>query len=66
MSNEGPGIRDLIGLGVTLTAYLAAGFGLGWVVDGLLDSFPIFAFVGLILGIVPAAATVYRSSKKYM
>lgn len=66
MSNDGPGIGVLIGLGVTLAAYLGAGFGLGWLVDLAVGSFPVFAFVGLVLGLVPAGATVYRLSKKYM
>lgn len=66
MSGREPGIGDLITLGISLTSILAVGFGLGWLLDQLVGTFPIFAFVGLGLAIIPAAATVYRLSKKFM
>lgn len=66
MTGDRPSLGDLFGLGVTLAAFMGAGFGLGWLVDLLFRSFPVFAFVGFVFGLVGAGATVYRLSKKFM
>lgn len=66
MTGDRLSLGDLFGLGVMLAAYMGAGFGLGWLVDLFLRTFPVFAFVGFAFGLVGAGATVYRLSKKYM
>lgn len=66
VTSDGPGLGDLFGLGVALAANLAVGFGLGWLLDNAVGTFPVFAFVGLVLGLVTAGVTVYRLSRKFM
>ena len=66
VTKQGPGLGDLFGLGVALAANLALGFGLGWLIDRAVGTFPVFAFVGFGLGLVSAGATVYRLSKRFM
>lgn len=63
---DGPGISDLIAFGVSLASCLVIGFGLGWLVDIPLGTFPVFALVGLLVGIVAAAAMAYRLMKKLL
>lgn len=41
----------LIGLGAYNVACLLGGMGVGWLVDGWLDTMPVFTLVGLALGI---------------
>jgi F0F1-type ATP synthase assembly protein I len=62
--NGGSDLATLLGLGVTLAAYLVVGLGLGWLADALLDSPPIFTLVGLALGIVGACVHMYVQFKK--
>ncbi len=66
MNGDGPGASDLITMGVTLAACLVVGFGLGWLVDAQVGSFPAFALVGLLLGIAAAGVYFYRQSKRFM
>ena len=54
MAAESPGLSDLLGMGAVIAAQLAAGFLLGWLVDSLAGTTPIFILVGLLLGIVGA------------
>ena len=65
-SSGGPEIGDLLSLGVALASCLAVGFGLGWLVDLGTRTFPVFALIGLALGIVAACLYVYRQFKRYM
>ena len=62
--NGGSDLATLLGLGVTLAAYLVVGLGLGWLADTLLDSPPIFTLAGLALGIVGACVHMYVLFKK--
>lgn len=57
MDSSGPELGDLLSMGLTLALCVVAGFGLGWLVDLPLHTFPLAAMVGLGLGVV--AATVY-------
>lgn len=66
MDGDGPGTSDLITTGVALAACLIVGFGLGWLVDLKLSTFPGFALVGLLLGVVAAGFYFYRESKRFM
>jgi len=63
---DGMGMSDLLSLGVGIAAPLVAGLALGWLVDSLADSFPIFVFIGLGLGIVGACAYTVVMFRKYL
>lgn len=64
--NGGPELSTLLGLGVSIAAFLVVGLGLGWWLDSLLDTLPVFIMVGLALGIAGAGAYVYVQFKKFM
>jgi F0F1-type ATP synthase assembly protein I len=66
MAADGLGLSDLLGLGAGLAALLVAGMGLGWLVDTLAHTFPIFVFIGLGLGIVGACAYTIVEFRKYL
>ncbi|MGH3611064.1 MAG: AtpZ/AtpI family protein [Pseudonocardia sp.] len=66
MDSGGPQLGDLLSLGVTLAGCLVLGFGLGWLVDRPLGTFPGFALAGLALGVVAACVYFYKQFKRYM
>lgn len=66
MSTDGPEVGDLLSMGVSIALCLAAGFGLGWLVDLPLGTFPVFALVGLGLGIVAAVLFVVALFRRYL
>ncbi|MCW2631450.1 MAG: hypothetical protein JWR88_412 [Pseudonocardia sp.] len=66
MDGDGPGISDLVTMGIALAACLVVFFGLGWLVDLRLGTFPGFALVGLLVGIVVAGFYFYKQSKRFM
>lgn len=53
-------------MGAAIAAVIAVGTGLGWVVDVLADTVPIFLMVGLALGIVGAVAYTVSQFRKYL
>jgi F0F1-type ATP synthase assembly protein I len=61
----GPNLSTLLGFGVALAAILVVGLGLGWLVDAMLDSVPVFTMVGLALGVAGACVYVYVQFKKF-
>jgi hypothetical protein len=63
--NGGPGLGDLLSLGMTLALCLVVGFGLGWLADLPGGTFPIFALVGLALGVVAACFWFYKIFKRF-
>ena len=63
---KGPDLSTLLGLAVTIAAFLVVGIGLGWLVDRMLDSLPLFIFVGLGVGILGACGYVYAQFRKFM
>jgi F0F1-type ATP synthase assembly protein I len=65
VAGNGPGLGDLLSMGVTLALCVVAGFGLGWLVDRVTGTFPAFAMVGLLLGVVLASVYVYKLFKRY-
>jgi F0F1-type ATP synthase assembly protein I len=52
VTREVPGWSTLLGIGTASAATLAVGIALGWWLDGLLHTSPIFVLVGIALGIV--------------
>jgi F0F1-type ATP synthase assembly protein I len=63
---QGPQLGDLLSMGVTLALCLVVGFGLGWLADLPGHTFPVFALVGLFLGVLAAVLFVYRQFKRYL
>ena len=63
---DGPQLSTLLGLGATTAAFLLIGLGLGWLLDEVLDSLPVFVLIGLALGVVGASGYVYAQFKKFM
>jgi len=66
MASEGVGFSELLSLGVGIAAQLAVGMALGWLVDSLADTFPLFALIGLGLGIVGACVYTITEFRKYL
>jgi F0F1-type ATP synthase assembly protein I len=65
VNRGGPELGDLLSMGLTLATCVIVGFGLGWLVDFGLGSFPAFALVGLAVGIVGASVYFYKVFKKF-
>lgn len=65
MGDGGPELGDLLSLGVGLASCLVVGFGLGWLADLPFGTFPVFALVGLALGVAAACAYFYKTFQKY-
>jgi F0F1-type ATP synthase assembly protein I len=61
-----PGLSDLLGMGAVIGAQMAAGFLLGWLVDSLAGTTPIFMLVGVLLGIVGAISYTVSQFRKYL
>jgi F0F1-type ATP synthase assembly protein I len=56
----------LLGMGAVIAAELVAGLGLGWLVDSLAGTTPIFLLVGLLLGIAAAVSYTVVEFRKYL
>ena len=65
MEREGPELGDLLSMGLTLATCLVVGFGLGWLADLPLHTFPLLAMVGLALGVVAAVVYVVKLFKRF-
>ena len=63
---ESPGLSTLLGMGAVIAAQLAAGFALGWLVDTMLGTKPVFLLVGLLLGIVGAVSYTVAQFRKHL
>lgn len=63
---EGLGWSDLLGMGATTAAAIALGVVAGLLVDHLLDTLPIFLFVGLLLGVVGAVWYLVTKFRTYL
>lgn len=64
--DDGPALGDLLTMGMTLALYLVIGFGLGWVLDLSLGTFPGFALAGFALGVAAACTYFYKQCKRYL
>jgi F0F1-type ATP synthase assembly protein I len=56
----------LLGMGVVIAAELVAGLGLGWLVDSLAGTGPVFLLIGLLLGIAAAVSYTVVEFRKYL
>ena len=56
----------LLGMGITLAACFVIPMALGWLVDDLAGTLPIFVFVGLVVGIAAAARYAYTELRKHL
>ncbi len=55
----------ILGLGTMLAGCLVLPMGLGWLVDHLLGTLPIFVLIGLVLGIAATARYAYTEVRKF-
>jgi F0F1-type ATP synthase assembly protein I len=60
------GWSTLLGMGAVIAAELVAGLGLGWLVDSLAGTEPIFLLIGLLLGIAAAVSYTVVEFRKYL
>ncbi len=60
---NGPELTTLLGIGAATAAILVVGLGLGWLVDQLVGTLPVWTLVGLALGIVGASVYIYTKFK---
>jgi F0F1-type ATP synthase assembly protein I len=65
VNSSGPELGDLLSMGLTLALCVVIGFGLGWLLDLPFRTFPVFAMVGLALGVVAASTYVYKQFKRF-
>ena len=66
MAREAPGLSTLLGIGGVIALCLVAGMGLGWLVDGLLHTFPVFVLAGLALGIAAGCYYTYAEIRTFL
>ena len=66
MPDESLSWSTLVGMGAVIAAQLVAGLGLGWLVDSLANTKPIFLLIGLLLGIVAAISYTVVEFRKYL
>ena len=57
---------SLLGIGAVVAGVLVAGLALGWWVDGLLDTSPIFVLVGIALGLAGGIWHTVVRLRKYL
>jgi len=60
------GWSTLVGMGAVIAAELVAGLALGWLVDRLAGTSPVFLLVGVLLGIGAAIGYTVVEFRKYL
>ena len=65
MADGGPELGDLLSMGLTLALCVVLGFGLGWLGDLAIGTFPLIAMIGLVLGVAAATFYVVKQFKRY-
>ena len=66
MSQQGPRLTELLGLGGAIAGLVVGSTAIGWFVDTRLKTFPVFVLVGLALGIVMSCAYGYAEFRKFL
>ena len=59
------GWSEFLNMGAVIAAAIVAGLGLGWLVDSLAGTTPIFLFLGLLLGVGAAISYTVTQFRKY-
>ncbi|MGH3865731.1 MAG: AtpZ/AtpI family protein [Pseudonocardiaceae bacterium] len=63
---NGPELATLLGLGAATAGILLVGLGIGWLVDQVVQTLPVFTLSGLALGIVGAAVYIYTKFTRFL
>jgi F0F1-type ATP synthase assembly protein I len=61
-----PSLRDFLGVGSAIAVLVAGGMLLGWFIDSRADTVPVFALVGLAVGIAAACFYAYFKFRRFM
>jgi F0F1-type ATP synthase assembly protein I len=65
-SDEGLGIRDLVGLGGVLVGAVVLGTLIGWGLDQALGTDPALTLIGLAIGIAAGVAGCWAQVRRYL
>lgn len=65
-AGQGPSGMEFLGLSVFIAAAVVVPLVLGLVIDAAAHSGPTFLFIGLFVGVIAAAVTVYTRFKRYL
>lgn len=65
MPPKPPSALQLIGIGSTIAGLVAGGLVLGWLIDRQVNTFPTFALVGLVVGMMAAGHHLYSMFRKF-
>jgi F0F1-type ATP synthase assembly protein I len=60
------GWSALVNMGLVIAAQLVVGFLLGWLVDSLVGTKPVFLLIGLLLGIAGAVSYTVVEFRQYL
>jgi F0F1-type ATP synthase assembly protein I len=63
---EGLGWGDLASAGLTVAGVIAVGVVVGWLIDRLLGTLPIFLFVGLLVSVAGAVWYLVLKFRAYL
>jgi F0F1-type ATP synthase assembly protein I len=61
-----PSPRELLGVGSAIAVLVAGGMLLGWFIDSKAGTLPIFALVGLAVGIATACFYAFAKFRRFM
>jgi F0F1-type ATP synthase assembly protein I len=61
-----PSVASLLVLGSTVVFLVVGGVGLGWWLDSVLHTVPVFVFIGLAIGMVSAWLYAYAKLRKFL
>jgi F0F1-type ATP synthase assembly protein I len=61
-----PNLFTLAGLGISIALCVAGGVVLGLYLDGVTHRSPLFALLGLVVGVAFAVVTAYLEIKKFL
>jgi F0F1-type ATP synthase assembly protein I len=61
-----PSMWSLIGMGSGVVGLVVGGVGLGWWLDTVLHTVPVFVFIGLAIGMVSAWLFAYAKLRKFL
>jgi F0F1-type ATP synthase assembly protein I len=53
-------------MGAVTASLFVLGLGLGWFIDQLLGTFPIFLLIGLLVGMAAAGTYTYTEFRKFL